>query len=343
MLVLLLLHPTVVTNEEAVLKIKSDIISKYPDASVVQHVIDRLSRGNVELEPKSFAHIIYLNPNEGHLALPVLVIAKLFDTLIENGDLTGDLPQNQDLDALMSGFIVKAPGVWVRPVSQVKTLVLLKPKNQAGRGLKLPTFKKASEEKESLPAEKNIVSSPAALTDTSANNTDLEEDTSMKRRLEQTKLSYFSDDSDDDELINEDDLLADANGLDTLNIIIPKKCELPEGKKRRKACKDCTCGLKEIEEAAEAKSRNLQESILGQMVQLATLEAIEIEERLKNSAVKLTEEDLAEIDFTVEGKTGGCGSCALGDAFRCDGCPYLGLPPFKPGEVINLDNFGEDI
>lgn len=340
MSVLLLLHPTVVTDEVAVLRIKSQLAEKYPSSSFTQHVIDRVARDNVELPSNTYSHIVYVNPNEGHLGIPTLVISKLFASLVENGELNGDLPQNQDLDALMNGFIVQAPGVWQKPVSQAKTLVLLKPKTiKEGRSSNLPSFKKSLQKIENI----SVISSPAAMTDTSANNTDQEDDTSMKRRLEDTKLSYFSDNSDDDELIDENELLAEANVLDNDNVIVPKKCELPDGKKRRKACKDCTCGLKELEEAAEAKTRTLQESILGQMVQLATLEAIEIEERLKKSAIKFTDEDLAEIDFTVEGKTGGCGSCALGDAFRCDGCPYLGLPPFKPGEVVNLDSFGEDI
>lgn len=31
-----------------------------------------------------------------------------------------------------------------------------------------------------------------------------------------------------------------------------------------------------------------------------------------------------------------CLQCALGDAFRCGGCPYRGLPAFEMGKPIQL-------
>lgn len=47
--------------------------------------------------------------------------------------------------------------------------------------------------------------------------------------------------------------------------------------------------------------------------------------------VKLTKEMLENPQ-----PSGGCGSCSLGDAFRCAGCPYKGLPAFEPGKPIKV-------
>jgi len=131
----------------------------------------------------------------------------------------------------------------------------------------------------------------------------------------------FGDDLDeivtgeDDELIDEDDLLTEEDKIQ--GIVQPPECR-PKTGKRKRACKDCTCGLKEKLEAEDTEKRAKADQALNTM--------------------QLKDDDLAEVDFTVQGKVGSCGNCALGDAFRCDGCPYVGLPPFKPGEEVRLYN-----
>ncbi|CAM1500708.1 Fc.00g098700.m01.CDS01 [Cosmosporella sp. VM-42] len=125
----------------------------------------------------------------------------------------------------------------------------------------------------------------------------------------------FSDDFDDDDLIDEDTLMTEEDLQRPINI--PAECQ-PKAGKRRRACKDCTCGLAERIASEDATKR------------------AEADKKLES--VKLAADDLAEVDFTVQGKVGSCGNCSLGDAFRCDGCPYIGLPPFKPGEEVRLLN-----
>lgn len=101
-----------------------------------------------------------------------------------------------------------------------------------------------------------------------------------------------ANDLDDDDLIDTDDLL-EASDLEKPDLAV---CGLPsDGKAKRRACKNCTCGLAEEEEKPEG-------------------------------AKKVTAAPL----------TSSCGNCSLGDAFRCAGCPYKGLPPFKPGEKVQL-------
>jgi anamorsin len=81
--------------------------------------------------------------------------------------------------------------------------------------------------------------------------------------------------------------------------------------RRKKACKGCTCGLAELEaeELKQSKIVVLDGSENGQAVEVAQSNR----ERLVGAA-KLAPK-----------ATSSCGSCFLGDAFRCASCPYLGL------------------
>ncbi|KAI0200559.1 cytokine-induced anti-apoptosis inhibitor 1, Fe-S biogenesis-domain-containing protein [Astrocystis sublimbata] len=129
-------------------------------------------------------------------------------------------------------------------------------------------------------------------------------------------LDGFEDDGDDD-LIDEGTLLTEEDI--NMRLQPPAEC-IPKLGKRRRACKDCTCGL------------------------AAKLEAEDKARRVKADAdldvLKLGADDLDDLalDFTVKGKVGSCGSCSLGDAFRCADCPYIGLPAFKPGEEVTIMN-----
>jgi anamorsin len=113
----------------------------------------------------------------------------------------------------------------------------------------------------------------------------------------------------DEELIDEDALLIDTDDqlplkirellpsfavLDRLTRWIAAECK-PKAKRRR-ACKDCTCGLAaKLEAEDHAKRSNADQAL---------------------TALKLQAEDLTEVDFTVQGKVGSCGNCSLGGA--CD-------------------------
>ncbi|XP_020275367.1 anamorsin homolog [Asparagus officinalis] len=101
------------------------------------------------------------------------------------------------------------------------------------------------------------------------------------------------------QLDDESDLI-DEDGLLTEEDL--KKPQLPvvgdcEVGSTRKACKNCTCGRVEAEEKA---------------VKLG-----------------LTADQ-------INNPKSACGSCGLGDAFRCSGCPYKGLPPFELGQKVSL-------
>ncbi|KAK9351513.1 cytokine-induced anti-apoptosis inhibitor 1, Fe-S biogenesis-domain-containing protein [Lipomyces doorenjongii] len=299
---LLLTHPSLSSDPIRV----SEITATLPHP-VAHQMLDRLSTGAVSL-PKSHYSLIRVAPS-GTL-LPPTVVALLAEAVVPSGKIDG-VAQSQNMDAIMNGFLVAGEGeetVWTRP--DVQKVVLLKRRT--------PADKQASSTGLFSKTASSSASSPALSAASSTSSSAASSVSSPKRSETWTigvddGLSF--DDVDEDDLIDEDTLL-DGDLPDALQI--PVACQ-PTGKRRKKACKDCTCGLKELE---------LQEQ--------------EAHRANQNQVFTLSLDDTAEIDFTVPGKTGSCGNCSLGDAFRCDGCPYLGLPPFKEGEVVNLDALGAD-
>jgi len=118
--------------------------------------------------------------------------------------------------------------------------------------------------------------------------------------------------SGDDDLGGDDDVLDDGGEglLDDLDIA--NKTTAPEAEnctKRKRACKNCSCGRAEMEA--------LEDSGVA--------------------AVKITGED-ATAQLAGAVAFSACGNCPLGDAFRCSSCPYLGMPAFKPGEKVELSS-----
>ncbi|CAB1323317.1 unnamed protein product [Coregonus sp. 'balchen'] len=111
-------------------------------------------------------------------------------------------------------------------------------------------------------------------------------------------LSANDMDDDDVDLVDSDALL-DADDLKKPDAASLKAPSCGDGTtKKKKACKNCSCGLAE-----------------------------ELEQESKGAQM-------------ISQPKSACGSCYLGDAFRCASCPYLGMPAFKPGEKVVLANTG---
>ena len=101
--------------------------------------------------------------------------------------------------------------------------------------------------------------------------------------------------------------------------------------RRKRACKGCTCGLRELEEENE---RN------GTIVQLAQSELDGKNGRTEVESTVVGDDgvprSVRRIQVDTSGATSSCGSCFLGDAFRCSTCPYLGMPAFEPGQKVEI-------
>lgn len=89
--------------------------------------------------------------------------------------------------------------------------------------------------------------------------------------------------------------------------------------RRKKACKNCSCGLAEIEaeEQREAEERQRRVVLVDGMENGAGAQEV--------AKAELNERERLLVAAAAAPKaTSSCGSCYLGDAFRCSSCPYLG-------------------
>ena len=122
-----------------------------------------------------------------------------------------------------------------------------------------------------------------------------------------TKKALWAFSSPSSTLIDAEALLTPADKARPVPTCEPVTGSTP---RRKKACKGCTCGLAELEleEQKESKVVLLDGSIDGEAREVAQDE----KKRLINAAKAAPK------------ATSSCGSCFLGDAFRCAGCPYLG-------------------
>ncbi|POS83909.1 hypothetical protein EPUL_006038 [Erysiphe pulchra] len=303
---LLLAPPDLAAHEETL----RDVLSYYDRAATDLHMLDRLSTGIAKLPQKTYDLILILNDANGTRSesaqyLDRNTFQQIFNSLKAGGRVEAqDKTLGQDHNSADFREAILAGLVWDNGG-------MIKPKYSTSDTVPIKLLKGRSKNHTGL-ATKDTVNSLNSSAITNSNN--LESRTNETRNLNYSVKPSFTDD-DDEELIDEDTLLTEEEINRPLNI--PFECA-PKAGKRRRACKDCTCGLAEKIAAEDAARRSDADAQLR--------------------VLKLGVDELAEVDFTVQGKVGSCGNCSLGDAFRCASCPYIGMPAFKPGEEVRLIN-----
>ncbi|TKX18544.1 Fe-S cluster assembly protein dre2 [Elsinoe australis] len=316
---LLLSPPSLSSHPELLNK----IVEAHDRSATDIQMLDRLALGLVSLPPSTYDLILLLTDangtrSESSKLIDRNTLGRLASALKPGARLRSQdgtfatQPGQERTEAILAGLSVDEGDGVVKPAAVEGTVKLSfgKKSNAAA----VPANKVEAENKgvSQQGTKRTLVEEPKApagvgFVDFSDDFGDeMEEDDDMYIPSKEELLE--GDMIDPDSLLTEEDRLKP--------VIIPEACK-PNGKRRR-ACKDCSCGLKEKIEAEDQAKRAQADKGL--------------------QSLKLGSDDLTEVDFTVQGKVGSCGNCALGDAFRCDGCPYIGLPAFKPGEEVRLLN-----
>ena len=343
------------------------VLSNYDRSATEIQMLDRISYGLVTLPQTTYSLILILTDADGSRTESKKIISRDIISLLakslrpggklksQDGTFGAEQGSNERNEAVFAGLTIDSAGdVFVKP-SHTEDAVPLR------FGRKKATAPETTTQDSGTTNGTNGTSQAAGGL-TSHPSTSLSLPLNANGKRDNTATSSvpagvgfidFTDDLDypmeeagdvnsDDELIDEDTLLDESD----LNrpIKVPQECA-PKAKRRR-ACKDCTCGLAAKLEAEDQAKRSKADAALAALKSAAPSTTTTTTNgdgiANNNNGTKLAAEDLAELDFTVPGKVGSCGNCALGDAFRCDGCPYIGLPAFRPGEEVRIME-GDDI
>ncbi|KAI1721750.1 cytokine-induced anti-apoptosis inhibitor 1, fe-S biogenesis domain-containing protein [Ditylenchus destructor] len=230
-------------------------------------------------------------------ALPVGVPREQFDVVIivtDDSSLVGNVPQNTSQLQKLLGTVFEA----AKPSAKLVLLVFQEDEKSKSaeydlaRLSRLAGFVDVQQEPGPYMASVRIRGNKPAFTSTA-----------FQLRLPKSSSSHSKwsmiNNVDDDEIIDENALLTEDDFKNPdAEVKADQSCG-PEGgnEKKKRACKNCTCGLAEELDAEKSDTASGPQA----------------------GAVKSA-----------------CGNCPLGDAFRCSTCPYLGQPPFKPGDVVKL-------
>ncbi|KAG0141798.1 hypothetical protein CROQUDRAFT_663385 [Cronartium quercuum f. sp. fusiforme G11] len=282
-------------NDSSYQKLITSLEANHPTAHLDKQLADRITDGATSFMPSTFDAIhLILDPQD--LTTPTS------STVIED-------PATSFLHQILPSL---------KPTGQISWVTRSENQGTIESNLKILELLNISSSPLSEGYQRITASAPASNPSSSLDPSPAPVAVSLnlpKRSLKASLWSFTT--TPDVELIDESSLLTeeDLAAKPTTNgevVCNPKKV--------KKACKNCTCGLRELELVEE---NDLPASLNVQ------------------SAKTVSEGKVGVGSGTI---TSSCGSCYLGDAFRCSGCPYLGMPAFEPGQEVKLTvEMGDDI
>ncbi|CZT17417.1 related to Fe-S cluster assembly protein dre2 [Ramularia collo-cygni] len=331
---LLLAPPSVASHPESL----SRVAEAYDRAATDIQMLDRLSLGLVSLPPSTYDVVLVLSdvsPEDAasRTSLTRDIMERITTSLKPGGKLKSQsgaaLQAAEQTEAILAGLVQDDGEGMVKPADVANQTVQLsfgRRKKKTGKRKSVDISTHGEENRNGNGSGNGNGNENAAPM-----GVGFVENVDDVVNVDEDDFDFPTDEQlQHAERIDPDTLLTEEDRLKPLNI--PEACK--PNTKRRRACKDCSCGLAQRLEAEDRATRAAADANLAKLkldVETSTAKA-------SPSAAMLQADDLAEVDFTVQGKVGSCGNCALGDAFRCDGCPYIGLPAFKPGEQVRLMN-----